>query len=129
MGQKKSENITFLLAHIFIIFLGVDLGGRRIIKKNFEKALIFSFYNAITHLVIDAIIWNFYKFGHLVKLLGDDFFDYLFNNFENLNNKVAEFKKNFKYWEDHWFYCTIGLDQLLHFSMLYLIYQHMTRTL
>ena len=29
--------------------------------------------------------------------------------------------KNYKYWEDHWFYTTIGFDQLLHSATIILL--------
>ena len=46
-------------------------------------------------MIIDASIWNIYKWSVYLR------------------DKTAT-KENWKYWEDSWFYTTIGFDQLLH---------------
>ena len=128
MGKKKSENFVYLFAHTFIIFIGVGIGAYYVFDKSFEKALMFGFYNAVTHCVIDGLIWRFYKIFKIIGLVGPDgFMEYLVD--KKNTQKIEEFKSNFKYWEDPWFYSTIGFDQFLHFSTIYLIYEHMTRTL
>lgn len=56
--------------------------------------LQFALYNALIHAVIDASIWNLYKVVVKIMHPGAD--------------------HTYKYWTDHKFYATIGLDQLLH---------------
>ena len=54
----------------------------------------FALMNAAIHMLIDACTWNAYKFSVIKR------------------NPKAD--QSFEYWKDHWFYVTIGLDQLLH---------------
>jgi hypothetical protein len=54
----------------------------------------FAICNAIVHMLIDACTWNAYKYS-VVK-------------------RFPKADKSFPYWTAHWFYVTIGLDQLLH---------------
>ena len=58
--------------------------------------LLVSLFIAAVHGIIDACSWNLYKLT-------------VRKRFPNL--KAGE---EFKYWEDHWFYTTIGADQLSH---------------
>ncbi len=65
----------------------------------------FALINAVIHGVIDWNIWRAYKMyvsaSHdLANLGGSDY----------------------KYWEDHLFYVTIGLDQFLHMTTLVTVY-------
>ena len=55
--------------------------------------ILFALFNAITHAFIDWNIWRVYRI-----------------------NK----QQDFEFWKDHWFYVTIGFDQLLHTSLLML---------
>ena len=64
-----------------------------------EVAMYVTATNAIIHGVIDWNIWKLYKLS--VKWRSDE-------------PDMEKLKANWKYWEDHWFYATIGLDQLLH---------------
>ena len=94
MGRKKSKDSRYLLAHIAIIF-SVFLVGTLSWK--------FALANALIHMIIDSVIWKCYastvwKRRH--KL------------FKNATKDDLE--RKFKFWEDHWFYATIGLDQFLH---------------
>jgi hypothetical protein len=84
MGKYKSSSIYWLSAHILIIFSLFTPFG-----------LKFAIKNALIHMLIDGTIWNGYKLS--VKLRD--------------KNATAS---TWKYWKDHWFYVTIGFDQLLH---------------
>lgn len=94
MGKNKSSNFKVLLHHlaiqaaVFFPFVGYK----------------FALLNAVIHGVIDWNIWRFYKAYAYYTIK---------NNPEHplLNNDPAN---PWKYWEDHWFYSIIGLDQLLH---------------
>ena len=120
MGRRKSEcslkGLKYLLAHIFIVFSVFFVG--LIIFAGWQFALIFAVFNAVLHFIIDAIIWKGYMYSvwkRRHKLLGYD-------KGESPPRSDKEIKKtlkvHFKYWEDSWFYATIGLDQLLHFSTI-----------
>lgn len=91
MGQKKSSELKWLLKHICIIF-SVFLVGLITVYSAFLK---FSLLNAIIHMVIDANTWKFYKLSVIKR------------------NPTAT-TETWKYWNDPWFYHTIGLDQTLH---------------
>lgn len=93
MGQKKSSHIGWLAAHIAIIFVAFLPFG-----------LEFSAWNALTHAIIDATLWNVYKLSVYLR-----------------NPYVI--KESYDYWNDHWFYTTIGLDQMLHISTLIVLWE------
>lgn len=98
MGKNKSSNIKYLLSHISIIFLCF------LCVASFK----FAAYNALIHLVIDATIWNGFKLFKFIDW-------YSISMSFDFNKKIAaERVKDYQYWEDHWFYVFIGLDQLLH---------------
>jgi hypothetical protein len=68
-------------------------------------------FNASIHGLIDAYIWNLYKWQVMkrLKALG-------------LDDERLEFEKNnFEYWKDKGFYTTIGLDQFLHHATIVLV--------
>lgn len=102
MGKKKSNEPKWLFKHIGIIF-GVFLIG----TLDFE----FSLYNALIHLVIDAIIWNAYKLGLVYR--------------DKKEKILPIMKETYAYWEDHWFYTTIGFDQLLHALTIVLLLEYL----
>lgn len=85
MGKKKSSDIRWLAAHLAIQF---------IVFAPFTS-LVFAAANACVHGIIDGTIWNIYKLS------------------VRLRNKNAT-AENWRYWDDHLFYTTIGFDQLLH---------------
>ncbi|NVM46737.1 MAG: DUF3307 domain-containing protein [Candidatus Lokiarchaeota archaeon] len=91
MGQKKSSSIKWLSLHISIIFICFLPFG-----------LEFALYNALIHAIIDGSIWNLYKYSVYKR------------------DKTAT-KETWKYYEDHWFYTTIGLDQFLHAATIVLL--------
>jgi hypothetical protein len=103
MGQKKSEYAGWLFKHlshqviVFTILLSfiVDDPG---------KVVLFALANAAIHGVIDWYIWRLYKYSVIVRKP------------KELFDKVCDHsnKRCFKYWEDHYFYLTIGLDQMCH---------------
>lgn len=99
MGKKKSSEVLWLFFHITIIFLCFIPFG-----------LEFSIYNAVAHLFIDGILWNIYKLGWgiVFKLRIKE---------DEILTMEGEISRH-RYWEDHWFYAVIGLDQMLHVGCL-----------
>lgn len=111
MGKNKSSNYTYLFKHISIIFAVIFVA--LIPFLGLKLAFIFSLSNALIHAVIDKFIWNFYKafvFRKLVKKYELKFPD----RKEAAPNYAKAEGMSYPYYEDHWFYATIGFDQLLH---------------
>lgn len=94
MATKKSSHWGWWSAHVAITWMVFLEGGWLL-----GLPLWFSFANAGAHGLIDAVIWRAYKWAAIKRGKGDDF----------------------HYWEDHWFYTTIGFDQLLHGATLILL--------
>lgn len=101
MGKRKSIEFKWLLYHLtiqFLVFLPFT---------NWKFAL----FNIIAHGIIDWNIWGLYKtFVHCRIqrnpqhiLLSDD---------------TESGTLGWNFWEDHWFFVTIGLDQFLHISTI-----------
>ena len=124
MGKKKSSDWYWLFAHLaiqFLVFLPF---------VGFQFAL----FNALIHGVIDRNIWNFYKFytqwniktsvlnyiknGAAPGKFYDDWAKHPEYKTQFIRVKTEQAQDAFKYWEDHWFYATIGLDQFLHAATL-----------
>lgn len=119
MGQKKSSNLVFLSAHIFVIFVVILLGSTPMF--GFAQALKFSFWNAATHFFVDLVYWNLY--GLIVLTRENEFgsdIGHLFKNFKHYKNKLIE--QGYKYWEDKKFFDTIGIDCHTHLYLLVLVY-------
>jgi hypothetical protein len=101
MGKKKSVEFNWLAKHLAIQF-AIFLVGLSIF--NVECTVEFAGLNAIIHGIIDWNIWKLYKVSVYLR------------------DKTAT-PETWKYWDDHWFYATIGLDQLLHAITLIGLYQ------
>lgn len=105
MGKRKSAEPKILALHLLIQVLvigaGLDYAGFDI-----ESTIKFTLANAAIHGVIDWFIWRIYKKSVMIRVRN------------MLKPQQYHMYKdeclNFKYWEDHWFYSTIGMDQLLH---------------
>lgn len=104
MGKNKSSNYYYLFGHLLIQFLVfLPFVGWQ-----------FSLLNALIHGLIDKNIWNLYKIIaglRLKKIVA-----------RNPKTTMQEEIANFKFWEDHWFYATIGFDQMLHMITLIYLY-------
>lgn len=105
MGKNKSSDPFVLTHHLIIQFAVFVLGLAPIIQ--WEYAVVFSVLNAAVHGVIDWNIWNLYKMSVMLRL--------------KRNKELLGGADHWQYWEDHWFYSTIGLDQLLHTSTIILL--------
>lgn len=107
MGRRKSSDFGYLAVHVGIQ-IGVFLVGLWIVTGSFMFALIFAVLNGLIHGIVDAFIWKGYAASVWLRR-------------KDRSMTVKELKVSWKYWDDHWFYVTIGLDQLLHMSTLVLV--------
>ena len=118
MGKKKSEDVSILALHFLVILISFFIVGIFIFREWVvpgEQALILAGAIAGIHSLQDWLIWRGYKNIVKVQLVNE-----LDNKcgLVNVRAKVTEWK----YWEDKWFYDTIGLDQLLHYVTITLVY-------
>lgn len=88
MALGKSVKFRILGAHCGIQFAIVGLAALPFV--GILGALQLSAINAALHGLVDWNIWRGYK------------------------RYAASKGPDFKWWEDHWFFATIGADQLLH---------------
>lgn len=98
MGKKKSSDVRWLLGHLaiqFVIFLPFT-------------SLLFALANCAIHGVIDWFLWRGYKW-FVIKRLYDHGPDG-----NNDPDHPLWVKGEWQFWNDHWFFTTIGFDQLLH---------------
>jgi len=93
MAENKSKSLPYLLLHIFVIIMSLNLPA-----MIFKIAWFVPIVYGLLHGMQDLFLWKFYK--------------YLYSK---LDRKV-------NYYEDYWFYFTIGLDQLIHLIVLFLIF-------
>ena len=125
MGQKKSKEFKWWIYHILIQFTVFMVALSFFIGP--EKAFYFSLFNAIIHGIIDGMIWNVYSWGVLQRTYkGQNFFPKgSIGDHEHKQAHIKKLKETWKYWEDHWFYSTIGLDQLLHSLTIVLLLEYL----
>lgn len=105
MGKKKSESVWWLIGHMYIQFGIFMLGLLPLMAA--DKALMFATANALIHGLIDWNVWKLYKYSVWKRHSKD---------IKSMGQ--GNFALQWKYWEDHWFYLTIGFDQLLHGATL-----------
>jgi hypothetical protein len=117
MGQKKSVEFKWLAKHLSIQYLVMYFGLVLFIGP--VAACKLSLLNTLVHGLIDWNIWKLYKLSAHFRIMReietleiDDEHDAIRK--EAYNNKV----NNWKYWDDHLFYTTIGFDQFLHMTTL-----------
>lgn len=107
VAKNKSTHLNYLAFHIMTQFVVLTV-GLLIVSDPFQVVL-FGLVNAVAHAVTDWYIWRGYKLlviwreGYLAQWRA---------------GAIDNVTKYFKYYEDHWFYVTIGLDQLLHVTVL-----------
>ena len=123
MGQKKSSEFKWLLKHLAIIFTMFFIC--LVIPMGVEDAFKFALYNMLIHGVIDWHIWKLYKLSTWwrVRNIVVRKYGMWSQPFEEDSNVKAEIAA-WKYYEDHWFYSTIGFDQLLHSVTLVLLVKY-----
>lgn len=104
MGTKKSSEFKWLARHLQIQFLIFTIVLTFIV--GFPKAYVFAISNAAIHGIIDWYIWRGYKYFVMKRIERNPSHELLSGTYGTTGQ--------WKYYEDHWFYSTIGLDQLLH---------------
>lgn len=119
MGKKKSSEPKWLAGHLLIQFLCfLPFTGWK-----------FALANCVVHGVIDWNIWRGYKLLAAYRImnkvdpLGLIRKQYTVEEAMKEHPAVKEEVLNWKFYEDHWFYATIGLDQLLHMLTLYFLHK------
>ena len=122
MGVNKSSNWKYLGQHISIIALAFLPFGWK-----------FALANALVHAVIDKFIWNLYKLSAHLRIKSN--VEVMKSWWVGIQEEppgpstIQDYQRscyqvevqNWKYWEDHWFYSSIGFDQLLHGITLVLL--------
>ena len=103
MGKEKSEKFPVLIVHVGTQIIVMYIGLLFVLSGSVAATI--AVLNGIVHGIIDWNIWKGYKWT--VK-------KWLKNNPDHVD--TINFKEIgvWKYWDDHVFYSTIGLDQLLH---------------
>lgn len=109
VATNKSSKLSYLGEHLIILHLTISILLLPVV--GLIKAVTFSLLNVLIHGVIDWYIWRVYKWNVMRQIK---------KAFPNGN--WIEIGKLFKYYEDHWFYATIGFDQLLHVITLIVLY-------
>lgn len=131
IAKKKSSSLKALGIHLSYIFLTTFMSGIIVVSSYaifvedlplyyWVKVLKFSVFNALIHGIIDASIWNLYKF----KVISDHygFSSAVMCAKDKSKRKILLSKLNdFKYYEDKWFYDTIMVDQYLHVLTIVLL--------
>jgi hypothetical protein len=102
MGKKKSSDPGWLASHLAIQFMAFLLV--LICSGRGDQCVHFALANTIIHGIIDWNIWRLYK-AYVHAAIRKNPKHPLFTDGT---------EEPWKYWEDHWFYTTIGFDQLLH---------------
>lgn len=111
MGRQKSEKFKYLFQHLLIQFFVFFFGLMVIMPDTY---MLFALGNALVHGLIDWNIWNLYKLSVWKRRRSD---------IELVGRE--QLKKTWKYWDDHWFYVTIGLDQFLHAATIVVLYVYL----
>lgn len=111
MGQKKSSEFKWLAFHLAIQTAFFVAGLSIVIAPLI--ALKIALLNSLVHGVIDWHIWRGYKFL-VAKRLYDVGNGKLGHSLVSDPGYLGEGGGQWRYWEDHMFYTTIGFDQLLH---------------
>lgn len=117
VATKKSSEFVYLFRHLGIIWVSFFVAGQFYPGTGFYDAAIFSFLfatlNTLIHGIIDWNIWKLYKWSVKSRISKQINRDYVRNE-DIAQGLIMNQAKDWRYYEDHWFYATIGLDQLLH---------------
>lgn len=108
MAVEKSQKLLVLFKHIGIHFL-VFLSIMPVLSSmTFSMAFEFAFINSVLHGIVDWNVWRGYKYS--IYKRHQEEIDASLHPFIRLE----EIKAEWKFYNDHWFWKTIGLDQMLH---------------
>lgn len=122
MGKKKSEHFEYLVLHLAIYSMTFVIG---LVAFHFINVAIMLFHVHAGAPMYSVVFLNSATIWFLVTLITihgvQDWF--IWKGYKitvYLRDKKAT-PATWKYWEDSWFYSTIGLDQLLHFATIALL--------
>ena len=114
-AKNKSTQFRYLFKHLMDIYSVFLLS--LLYFTGIYLAVKLAFCNMIIHGMIDWNIWRGYKWSvvrRITKSIKGPLFVYNLTDNKFESHAFQDALKNWKYWEDHWFYATIGFDQLLH---------------
>lgn len=117
MGQKKSSEPAWLFYHLGIQYFMFTSGLMFFVGP--ILAVKFALFNTLIHGIIDWNIWRLYKVSAYLRIqniVAKKHGIWTQPPEEDVNIKAET--AAWKYWEDHWFYTTIGLDQALHMATI-----------
>jgi len=100
MGRMKTSDFRYWIGHVVIIFLCSGFSAFVV-----ERWFLYATMTALIHGVSDFIIWKTYRF-HMYRFVD---------------------RLGWKYYEDKWFYATIGADQMLHHIVVVLLFEFLRR--
>jgi hypothetical protein len=115
MGKKKSTEVVWLIRHLFIQTAVFYAGLLPLMLLGYVTPVMFLLLplgNTIVHGIIDWNIWNLYKYSVFIRLKP------ILVETELGPMEMTNDGSDWKYWEDHLFYTTIGCDQMLHGATL-----------
>ncbi len=120
MGRNKSKSKKWMLKHVLIHVAVFTAFTTVFFVNTFENSfwqialvssLTFAAANGLCHMLVDLVTWRLYALSVIYRARSHKF----------PRDKQAALR--FKYWEDHWFYVTIGVDQFLHIVHILLVYK------
>lgn len=125
MAKRKSEDVQVLLAHVAIHYAVFVIGIAFILGTAHPGiCFLFSGINAVLHGIIDWNVWRGYKRYASKKALVAGAQQEAIVSIKGITHKDGKLEltddaepvlqPSFKWWEDHYFYVTIGADQMLH---------------
>ena len=106
MGKNKSKKVEFLIKHCLIQGVVFFVG---LLPLYGTLAAPFAIINMLIHGAIDWHIWRLYMVSVLYRQ---------FDKKIPWKDRPKLVSKKYPFWEDHYFYLTIGFDQFLHMTTL-----------
>lgn len=122
MGKGKVSNPYWMGGHWAIIFLPLLLGGFFLAKESLNgpvgpfNILTLALCISFLHCAQDWLIWSLYKMSIKIRLRNK------YKVLDSSNKDIAIEYRDWEYWDDKWFFNTIGIDQLLHYATIILVY-------
>ena len=116
IATNKSSSPKVLLLHVSGIALTLLLAGLACLPIEIALSPIWGgivLVNVVAHALIDATIWNCYKIALVYRLTEST---PAASTFRLRRENIMP--GSYRYWEDYWFWTTVGLDQFLHTSIL-----------
>ena len=130
MGKKKSSELKWLGKHLAIQYIIFAI-GLTAMGYYHQNGFLFVLLNTLIHGVIDWNIWKLYKLSAWRRIQDKLAIEAMRMDeagsamtYEIAQQREKEEIAAWQYWEDHWFYATIGFDQLLHMSTIVVLWHY-----